>query len=781
VFFYVLVDMEMEEGVPNNWNERIKQVLIRYFEYLSVERQLQVDSFLLNLFSSQLFFPDFDIDRIITEFVGCSEFKTLLTSEPLAVQVYTLRRLVAKASLGRSEAIKAINDAICRQVKYLCGKTEAWNEEERIDFSTGIFGLSKSSLDHLRSLELQLTVEQIITKIRQGCYILDLFNLLQNSSPSRAGALIGALESSDIDALVDKTVKQERSVGTLNMTLRDLGKKTVEIDGKELNLLTRLEEIITVRHLRELIVNNGTVLDLFSLLRYSSPSRAGALIGVLESSDIDALVDKTVKQERSVGTLNMTLRDLGKKTVEIDGKELNLLTRLEEIVTVRHLRELIVNNGTVLELFKLLENSSPSRAGALIDALESSDIDALVDKTVKQERSIETLHYTFNGLRGYRSLLEELLKVLSPPLLARLIIRAGTLNSLMLISSQLPKKYLIKLRLTISQYPHDAWQELVFRGLPSNLVNFLSRDIQHYPDAVRNLLDNIVANEGTRFLKKSSWYELNAANYDSDEPITTILREQLEHLLASTPADALLGFDFKETTNAISIMWRHATPQHAFLNARLWELLPPQPQWPKDYGLGFLSNVIQHLCHKDFNRQNAKKLLCKASDHALQVNWTKAAPSLLFSFLWQLWQASYHLSVSDPSQYFPQSLSDNAIDLLKKLLSKKKYRNSDKIALYALAGLLLFIRPEKERELRGIVKGRLTGLYYLRDEIRTALANNGLGFVAGYFALYGMGLVCDPSHNFTIGLRMALKARFREYPHTTQAVDTLFSDVEKIR
>jgi len=689
----VLVDMEMEEGVPNNWNERIKQVLIRYFEYLSVERQLQVDSFLLNLFSSQLFFPDFDIDRIITEFVGCSEFKTLLTSEPLAVQVYTLRRLVAKASLGRSEAIKAINDAICRQVKYLCGKTEAWNEEERIDFSTGIFGLSKSSLDHLRSLELQLTVEQIITKIRQGCYILDLFNLLQNSSPSRAGALIGALESSDIDALVDKTVKQERSVGTLNMTLRDLGKKTVEIDGKELNLLTALEEIVTVRHLRELVVNNGTVFELFSLLR----------------------------------------------------------------------------------------NSSPSHAGALIAALESSDIDALVDKTVKQERSIETLHYTFNGLRGYRSLLEELLKVLSPPLLARLIIRAGTLNSLMLISSQLPKKYLIKLRLTISQYPHDAWQELVFRGLPSNLVNFLSRDIQHYPDAVRNLLDNIVANEGTRFLKKSSWYELNAANYDSDEPITTILREQLEHLLASTPADALLGFDFKETTNAISIMWRHATPQHAFLNARLWELLPPQPQWPKDYGLGFLSNVIQHLCHKDFNRQNAKKLLCKASDHALQVNWTKAAPSLLFSFLWQLWQASYHLSVSDPSQYFPQSLSDNAIDLLKKLLSKKKYRNSDKIALYALAGLLLFIRPEKERELRGIVKGRLTGLYYLRDEIRTALANNGLGFVAGYFALYGMGLVCDPSHNFTIGLRMALKARFREYPHTTQAVDTLFSDVEKIR
>ena len=112
---------------------------------------------------------------------------------------------------------------------------------------------------------------------------------------------------------------------------------------------------------------------------------------------------------------------------------------------------------------------------------------------------------------------------------------------------------------------------------------------------------------------------------------------------------------------------------------------------------------------------------------------------------------------------------------------KKKYRNSDKIVLYALAGLLLFIRPEKERELRCIVKRRLTGLDYLRDEIRTALGNKSLGFVAAYFALYGMGLVCDPSHNFTIGIRMVLKARFLEYPHTTQAVDTLFSDVEKIR
>jgi len=159
VLFYVLVDMD--EGMPDNWNERIKQELIRYVEYLRVKRHSQLDSFLLNLSSSQLYFPDFDINRIISEFLGSSEFKTLLTSEPLAVRISVLRPLLKKASLGTSEAITAINDAICRQLKYLC-KTEAWNEEELNDFSNGIFGLCKSSPDHLRSLESQLTVDRSI-------------------------------------------------------------------------------------------------------------------------------------------------------------------------------------------------------------------------------------------------------------------------------------------------------------------------------------------------------------------------------------------------------------------------------------------------------------------------------------------------------------------------------------------------------------------------------------------------------------------------------------------
>lgn len=62
-----------------------------------------------------------------------------------------------------------------------------------------------------------------------------------------------------------------------------------------------------------------------------------------------------------------------------------------------------------------------------------------------------------------------------------------------------------------------------------------------------------------------------------------------------------------------------------------------------------------------------------------------------------------------------------------------------------------------------------------------ALDNNKLGFINAYFALFGMGLVRSPGHNFTIEVREALKAGFMKYSQKTKLVDELFRDVAKIR
>ncbi len=777
VVFLVLT--EMKTGKPDNWNEPILQELIRYMEYLKMHQPSQLDPFLLNLSNAQLSVSDFNLKQIMSGFLKSPEFSSLLTPEPIAVSLHVLRRLLATVSPKRSTTARNINNAICRQLQYLVNKPEVWNQEDVRDFINGIYGLRQSSPEHLGLLENQLSVGQLITRIKQTGSLVALFRLLEHSSPFRAFELIEALESNDLDVLIQKTIEQQRSVGTLHLALRDLSQKTLEIDGKQKNLLAELEQLVTVRHLLDLIAHNGTIFELFSFLQYSSPSRASKLIEELKSKDIDTLVHETIEQQRSVATLNLTLRDLGQKTLEVDGKRRNLLTELEQTVTAQHLLDLIIHNGTIFELFRLLEHSSLSRASELIEGLKSNDLDTLIQKIIEQQRSIESLHYKFKRLNRHPNSIEKLLKVLSPTMFARLIIRAGTLNSLMSLSHLLPDKYQSELRATISLISPEEWQKLIFRGWPSSLCGFLSQQIEHYPDSVHSQLNQIMTNEGRQFLEKSSWYELNDANYDSEETITSLLRKELERLLTTTPIEACLGLGYKESTSAFSVIWRYAPSQHDVLNAQFWDLLPSQNQWPKDYQFGLCSSVLQHLCHPNFSRQNAEKFLQEVSTHALQVNWEKANLSPLVYFFWQFWQASNHWSVSKSSPYFSESLFDTAINLLKKRLQKTKYQNSDKIQLYALAGLLWYIWPDKEWELREIIQGKLTGLNYLCQEIHKSPGNECPDFLNAHFSLYGMGLVRPLSQNFTDPLKETLKAKYLEFPYKTPAVEALFKKIDK--
>ena len=681
--------------------------------------------------------------------------------------IIELYKMLEKSSFTRaSELINAIS---AEDIEELVAKT---------DRSIGTLNLALRNLEkkttiidgkkqNLRDeLEKKVTAKHLLRLIVNNGTIFELFSVLTYSTSKRAYMLIKAISSNDVDNLVDKT---SRSVSTLDLALRNLSKKEVEIDGKVLNLREELEKKITAEHLRQLIANNGTIIDLYKMLERSSIIRAYMLIKAISSNDVDNLVDKT---NRSIGTLNLALRDLSKKEVEIDGKVLNLREELEKKVTAKHLHQLITNNGTIIELFRLLQYSSINRAAELIRSLTVVEIVELVEKT---NPSIESIYFTFRYLNRLQ-LLDVLLELFLPQTMARLIMKTGTLNTLMKISEQLPERYLCEFRLIMSQYTKMEWRELVFRGMPGSFTEFLLRDIQHYPKKVRDYLENIINVDGKSFLDKKSWFELNAANYDSDDLITTLLRSQLELLLESKSFDMLLIVDFKEVTNGYSIFWRHATQRHDELNAWLWKLLP-EIQWPKNYEFGFIGEILRHLCHEDFNKQNAHKLLCKIRDHSLKVDWSKAKSGLLFSFFWRLWQASYQFSPSNPSKYFPHSLSNNVINLLKKFLFKRIYDDDEKITLYSLVGLMFFLRSDNEQEFRNMVSGKMKDLNYLRKEIFDSLINNTISISKSYFSLYGMGLVSPLEENFTQNLKATLKTRLQSYPYTTKALEKIFSDL----
>jgi hypothetical protein len=396
----------------------------------------------------------------------------------------------------------------------------------------------------LMRLENKITAEHQLKLIVNNGTIFELFKLLEKSSATRAGQLIDALDAPVINALVANTITEQRSIGTLGLTLRDLGMKTIVEGGQEQSLVNLLEEKITAEHLLNLIAGNGAIFELFKLLENSSATRASQLIDALDPPIINVLVDKTIAEQRSIGTLHLALRDLGMKKIERYGQEHNLLNRLEEKITARHLLELIAGNGAILELFRLLKYSSASRASQLIDALDPPIIDALVDKTINEQRSIESLHYSFNPKLYAAVSWNKLPGLFTAKVLARLIVGAGTLHSLAQISGCLPEGLRLELRLEMANISSEKWRSFIFRGTPLNLTLFLTNEIGLYPGKIKNMVCDIVEQGGAGYLVGFSWYDLNVASYDNDDPLTDLLRGKLEDILNATPEQALFDLDF---------------------------------------------------------------------------------------------------------------------------------------------------------------------------------------------------------------------------------------------
>src|SRR6185369_5919672 len=129
-------------------------------------------------------------------------------------------------------------------------------------------------------------------------------HVLKDASPAFRLALLDQLDDTYIGTLVDKTISSGRSIGTLSLTLRELGNA-----GQV--LLGRLETVIGAERFLRVIAANGTLFELFHVQKQASPAFRLALLNRLNDDYVGALVDKTISSGRSIGTLSLTLRELG--------------------------------------------------------------------------------------------------------------------------------------------------------------------------------------------------------------------------------------------------------------------------------------------------------------------------------------------------------------------------------------------------------------------------------------------------------------------------------------
>jgi hypothetical protein len=259
-------------------------------------------------------------------------------------------------------------------------------------------------------LKIKVDEERIKILSEKGNF-QGLLNFIKNSfykdDVDRLDKALGQLKDKDIEQIVERTIKEGRSTGTLPLGLRELKTK---------GLLEQWESKVIPGNYLRLIAANGTISELMRFIQYSTTSRAGELLDGLSEDYLEDLFANTIDSGCSIGTLHLGLWELQKN---------GLLKKWESKVNHGHYLRLIAANGTIIELIRILKHSTCTRAGELIDSLSEDYLEDLFASAIDSGRSIGTFNLGLWELQK-NGLLKKWESKVSPGHYLRLIAANGT-------------------------------------------------------------------------------------------------------------------------------------------------------------------------------------------------------------------------------------------------------------------------------------------------------------------------------------------------------------------
>jgi hypothetical protein len=417
--------------------------------------------------------------------------------------------------------------------------------------------------------------------------LFELFRVLQYATPTFRLALLDRLDNAYAGALVDKTIKSERSIGTLNLTMRELGKADPV-------LLGRLETAIGAERFLRLIAANGTLPELFGVLRYATPTFRLALLDRFDDAYAGALVDKTITSGCSIGTLHFTMRELGNT---------ELLGRLETAIGAERFLRLIAGNGTLFELFQILKCSTPAFHLALLDRVDDAYAGALVDKTIASGRSIGTLGITMRGLGDADPvLLSRLELVIGAERFLRLIAANGTLFELFKILEYVTSAFRLALLDRLDEAFTGALMEKTIASGRS--IGTLGLTMRELGDADRVLLGRLETAIGAeRFLRliaaNGTLFELFRILEYATPAFRLSLLDRLDEASTGALVDKTIAAG--RPSNSFHLTWGRFSRDPA-QRARLEELVGIAGWWRLVVGVGNLYSLgmISHAMSDTF-------------------------------------------------------------------------------------------------------------------------------------------------------------------------------------
>lgn len=581
--------------------------------------------------------------------------------------------------------------------------------------------------------------------ITQSGLLRDLLRVLQYSTDGFAVDLLTALTPDTLETLVDRTIEAEKSITTLDLALRKLRGRPL-LDEPDRTQLHLFEERLGAVAMGRLVARRGSLVDLLGLLKQSTDGFAAELLSALTPETLETLVARTVEAERSIGTLDLAMRELGRRPLP-GRRGRTQLHLFEERFGVTAMSRLIAQRANLPELLRLLRRSTPDYSAQILKALEGDTIERLVTRTVEQQASIGTLNLALHTLgvrylRGEtgRSQLHLFEKQLGATAFWRLVTGAGNLNHLVYLLEALTQPFRASLFTSEDAPDGGGWAALLERGSLYDPARFAAEAFPLLPPDVAEQVRTAAEQMVGRLAARSTWGDIGSA-LDKTEKVgdqrvcQAVLNAATERITATSVENLLVG-DFDAVSGALLLgAWRPELRPD--LGAAIWHILPHEEEWPRVSRLLINARfALQFACWPEVTDEDALRVLRALAPFERDVTIEPIAARHHALFLWQLWGLWLARGQSVATR-FSDLQSEHTWKRFVNVVKRRTswYRQQDKMNTLMLAGALAFLVPSLRQDLVECMPGSIFRINHLIEQV-----DDDFTFVPTFFVLHGMAL-----------------------------------------
>jgi len=214
---------------------------------------------------------------------------------------------------------------------------------ESLSFYSSSLGSLRTRNERVcQAFETAIGPERLVRLLLARGTLSSFFHIVENST--LAGPLVDHLDAHLLRVLCDRTIENDISLGAIPNLIRRL---TI----RDVNTAQLLHRRITPGGYAMLVKTAGTITDLIGLCAILPSDIVGELVNEIDVDDVDALVNRTLARRKSIGTIGVRFHQLRATHSDVADS-------LEHLLSAERYFKLVVEAGTVNELFRVFNSAS---------------------------------------------------------------------------------------------------------------------------------------------------------------------------------------------------------------------------------------------------------------------------------------------------------------------------------------------------------------------------------------------------------------------------------------